>query len=305
MSPLDLQVNGYAGVDFNGDDLAAGDLHAACAALRDDGTGAILATIITDAAEKMTARLDRLAELRAADPLVASVIAGLHVEGPFISPEPGYVGAHPVEHVRRADAGFAERLVEAGGGLVKLVTLAPEQDPGFAVTKHLAARGIAVSAGHCDPSLDQLRGALDSGLSMFTHLGNGCPAHLPRHDNIVQRALSLADRMWITFIPDGAHIDFFALRNYLRAAGTERVIMVSDAISAARLGPGSYTLASWTLDIGTDLVARAPGGDHLVGSTLTMPRIRENLGAALGLSPGEIEQVIAVNPRRALGMDEV
>jgi N-acetylglucosamine-6-phosphate deacetylase len=304
MNPIDLQVNGYAGVDFNGDDLSAEALHAACTRLRHDGVGGILATVITASPGDMAARLSRLVRLREADPLVAEVIAGLHVEGPFLSPEPGYVGAHPAAHVMPADRDVMERLLEAGGGLVKLVTLAPERDPGHVVTRMLAERGVVVSAGHCNPSLDELEAAIDAGLAMFTHLGNACPPELPRHDNIVQRVLSLSDRLWITFIPDGVHIEFFALRNYLRATGLERVIMVTDAISAAGLGPGKFTLGEWELDIGEDLVARSPDGTHLVGSTLTMPRLCDNLRREVGLTDGQIERVTAANPWHALGVGE-
>jgi N-acetylglucosamine-6-phosphate deacetylase len=105
----------------------------------------------------------------------------------------------------------------------------------------------------------------------------------------------------IGFIPDGAHVPYFALRNYLRCAGTERCFFVSDAISAARLGPGRYTLAGWTLDIGDDLVARAPGGDHLVGSTATYPRIKAQAAPALGLSPDALRTLTVTNPGRVIG----
>ena len=109
------------------------------------------------------------------------------------------------------------RLLDAAGDSSD-VTLAPERDNGFAVTRMLAGRGIIVSAGHTDATLEELRGAVDAGLSMFTHVGNGCPMHMNRHDNIVQRALSLSDRLWLCFIADGAHVPFVALGNYLRLA---------------------------------------------------------------------------------------
>ena len=114
----------------------------------------------------------------------------------------------------------------------------------------LAGAGVVVSAGHCDPSLDQLRAAIDAGLSMFTHLGNGCPMQLHRHDNVIQRALLACRRPplpWVSFIADGAHVPFFALRNYLKVVGFDRAIVVTDAIAPAGLGPGRYTLGRWDL----------------------------------------------------------
>src|SRR5688500_12951433 len=122
---LDLQVNGYAGVDFQDNDLAAEDLHLACQQLKADGTQAILATIITEHVEKMAARLARIVAIREKDPLVREMIPALHIEGPFLSPQDGYRGAHPKDAIRPADCDVMARLLEAGGGLVQLVSVAP------------------------------------------------------------------------------------------------------------------------------------------------------------------------------------
>ena len=102
---------------------------------------------------------------------------------------------------------------------------------------------MTLSAGHCDPSLDQLKGAIDHGLTMVTHFGNGCPVDLPRHDNVLQRFLHFREQLWFCFIPDGAHVDFFALGNYLDFVGLDRSIMVTDAITASKLGPGLHQLS--------------------------------------------------------------
>jgi N-acetylglucosamine-6-phosphate deacetylase len=299
MHYFDLQVNGYGGVDFNQDDLRAEDLHAACERLVADGVEGILATIITESLDLMAARLRRLVELREQDSLVKQVIAGLHIEGPFINEADGYRGAHPLDAVRPATIDDVFRLLEAAGGLARIVTLAPERDPGLEVTRHLAAEGVAVSAGHCNPSIDELKAAIDVGLSMFTHLGNGCPMQMHRHDNIVQRVLSVSDRLWVAFIADGAHIPLFALKNYLDVVGLDRAIVVTDAIAPAGLGPGDYTISRWRLRIGEDLVARAPDGSHLVGAAMGMPRVAENL-RSIGLSDADIERVTFHNPKRAI-----
>ncbi len=305
MSPdrrfVDLQVNGYAGVDFNGDDLTADALHECCARLASDAVAGILVTIITDRLDAMAERLARIAQLRQQDPLVEEMIWGLHIEGPFINETPGYVGAHPADAVRPADWDQIERLLDAGGGLVRIVTLAPERDAGLVVTRSLAKRNIIVSAGHCDPTLDQLRAAIDAGLTMFTHLGNGCPMQLHRHDNIIQRVLSLSDQLWISFIADGVHVDFPALGNYLRCTGIDRAVIVTDAISAAGLGPGCYKIGSQIVQIGEDLVPWAPDRTHFVGSASTMLRMEENLRSHLGFSDHDVRSLMVENPRRVLG----
>jgi N-acetylglucosamine-6-phosphate deacetylase len=305
MKPLDLQVNGYAGTDFNRDGLTAEALHHACVSLREDGCDSILATFITDEVEKLEQRMSTLVRLRENDPLARSVIAGIHIEGPFINPEKGYVGAHPPQCVKPANIEDTKRLLDAAGGLTRIITLAPEKDDHFHVTEFLAENGIIVSAGHCNPSLEVLRAATEHGLKMFTHVGNGCPMLMHRHDNIIHRALTLRDKLWLCFIPDGVHIEFFALLNYLRIAGLEKTIFVTDAISAARLGPGRYTLAGWDIQIGDDLVARSPDGSHFVGSTVTIPRILMHGLQELGLSKAELTQVLDINPRKALGLPSV
>ena len=297
---MDIQVNGYGGVDFNQDDLTLEALRTACVKLEADGVSGILATIITDHLDVMANRLARLASLREQDPLVRQMIPGFHIEGPFINPADGYRGAHPLDAVQPAQVDGMQRLLDAAEGLTRVVTLAPECDAQMAVTRLLRKCNVVVSAGHCNPSLDQLDAAIDAGLSMFTHLGNGCPMLMHRHDNIVQRALSRHDHLWLCFIADGVHVPFEALGNYLASAGLDRCIVVTDAIAPAGLGPGRYTLSRWELEIGEDCVARAPDGSHLVGSAISMPRVRTNLKEQMGLSDDAIDQLIAINPARVL-----
>ncbi len=302
MKYFDLQVNGYGGVDFNREAVTADELRDACEKLLSDGVEGVLATVITDELDVMRARIRRIAEHWEADDLARQVIAGIHVEGPFISSVPGYVGAHPPDAAIAATADAARALVEEGKGLVKLVTLAPECDAGFATTAFLAGQGIRVAAGHTNARIDELRGAIDAGLTLFTHLGNGCPMHMHRHDNIVQRALSLREKLWICFIADGAHVPFFALRNYLDLTGLERAIVVTDAIAPAGMGPGRYSFSRWNLDIGEDMVARAPDGSHLVGSAITMKQSESNLRNHLKLTAEECNRLLCENPRRAIGI---
>lgn len=297
---FDLQVNGYIGVDFNSDDLNGEDLHRACLQLAEEGNTGILATVITDKIEVMAQRLRRLVELRASDSLAQRLITGIHIEGPFLNPLPGYRGAHPEDAIHPASVDEMEQLLEAASGLTRLVTLAPEHDTDFQVTRLLAAQGIVVSAGHCDPSLTVIDAAIDAGLTMFTHLGNGCPMMMHRHDNIIQRVLSRSDQLWICFIGDGVHVPFFALRNYLRVTGTERAIIVTDAMAAAGLGPGRYSLGRWEVEVGEDGAAWAPDRSHLVGAAITMPQCAANLKNHLGFSDAAVQQLTGDNPRTAI-----
>ncbi|NOZ39308.1 MAG: N-acetylglucosamine-6-phosphate deacetylase [Planctomycetes bacterium] len=294
---VDIQVNGYRGVDFNSDDLTAESLHKVCGQLESDGVDGILATIITDSIENMSARLARLATLRDADPLAQKRIWGFHIEGPFINKQPGYVGAHPAVEVLPATIDAMQRLLEAAGGLTKIVTLAPERDAGMAVTRMLADQGICVSGGHCNPTLDQLDAAIDAGLNTFTHLGNGCPKNLDRHDNIIQRVLSRSDQLWVCFIGDGVHVPWTALGNYLQVTGIERAIVTTDAISAAGLGPGEFQLGDQVVHVDENGATWSADRSHLMGSASTMPLVRSLLRKELRLSESDVTTLTSTNPR--------
>lgn len=297
---VDLQVNGFGGIDFNGDSLTAEELHTVCVRLREDGAAAFLPTVITDDLDVMCGRLGRLCDLRQQSPLAIEMIHGFHIEGPFISGEPGFVGAHPAEHVRPARLDDAKRLLEAAGGLARLVTLAPECDADCDTTRYLASQGIVVSAGHCNPTLDVLKAAIDSGLTMFTHLGNACPNQAPKHDNVIQRVLSLAGKLRISFIADGFHVPFFALGNYFNAAGLDRCVVVSDAISAAGQGTGTFWVAGREAHVDEDLVPRSADRSHYVGSATSVALMVERLKSELGLDAASIRQLTCVGPREAL-----
>lgn len=297
---LDLQVNGYAGVDFNGDGLAPEQMDAVCQRLRRDGVDGILATVITDDLPRMIQRVATLARFIDADPQIAAVVHGIHVEGPFISPAAGYVGAHPVDAVRPAEIDAAERLLDAGRGHVRLWTLAPEMDEGARVSEWLRGRGVTVAAGHSDASIDQLRRAMDAGLSLFTHLGNGCPSLLPRHDNIVQRVLSLSEELYVSFIADGHHIPPFALANYLRRVPDQHIIIVSDAISAAGLGPGRFALGNQTVEVDEAGAAWSEDRTHFAGSAATLEKMRNVLARQLSVPADQFARWTGENPRRLL-----
>jgi len=299
---FDLQVNGYGGVDFNGDDLTADSLHAACERLQADGVAGILATFTTESLEKMERRMANLVAHRETDPLAERMIGGIHIEGPFISPTDGYRGAHPADAVRTPNTDEMKRLLDAAGGLARVVTLAPECDEGQRLVRMLVGEGIVASAGHCDATLDALRAALDAGLSMFTHLGNGCADGVHRHDNIIERALSLHERLWLCFIADGVHVPFFALANWLRAIDLDRAVVVTDAVTPAGLGPGVYAHGRHRIRVARNDAARLMDGS-LVGGAITMGQAAVNLVREVGLSGEDARRLTVTNPRRAIGLE--
>jgi N-acetylglucosamine-6-phosphate deacetylase len=236
---IDLQVNGFAGVDLNGTHLGPSDVARLTAVLRAHGVTSYLPTLITASEDKIIAALAAIAEARAADPAVAHAIPAVHVEGPHISPEDGPRGAHPREHVRPPDLAEFERWQIASGGLVGLVTLSPHDASAPGYIRALTARGVRAAIGHTDASPAQIAAAVDAGAVLSTHLGNGIAAMLPRHPNPIWSQLA-DERLTATFIADGHHLSAEVLRAMLRAKGLDRAVLVSDATAIGGLPPGQY-----------------------------------------------------------------
>lgn len=294
---VDLQVNGYVGIDFNDPQTTPHAIGQAAIAMIADGVSLALPTIITGELSAMSQCIANVRQAIQSEPQAAEVFQGLHVEGPFLSPEPGFIGAHPTRFALQQDLAALERLIAAGGGLVRLVTLAPEIDVGGKLTKMCRERGIVVAAGHTNATLEQLDTCISSGLRLFTHLGNGCPRQMDRHDNIIYRALRCADRLRYTLIADGFHVPELLFRNLLQWVPLERLAVVSDAISAAGLGPGTYQLGERQVTIGIDRAARDPSGEHFVGAASTMRDADHWLASVLGLAERDRVKLLRNNPR--------
>lgn len=293
---VDLQVNGYVGVDFNDPRTSPEAIGQAAEAMVADGVACALPTVITGDIAEMVQCIANIRQAVQSFPQAAAVFQGLHIEGPFLSPEPGYIGAHPVRHAHAQDLAALEQLIAAGGGLVRLVTLAPEIDSGGKLTKLCRERGILVAAGHTNASLEQLDECIAAGLRLFTHLSNGCPRLMDRHDNIIYRALRRADQLRFTLIADGFHVPELLFRNLLQWVAPDRLAVVSDAISAAGLGPGTFQLGERQVVIGPDRAARDASGEHFVGSASTMRDADRWLKDVMGLSQLHREQLLRNNP---------
>ena len=239
LSLFDIQVNGFAGVDFQNSKLKADDLHRACLALRRHHTHRILLTLVTDAIPALEAKFARIEVMRAADPLAAETIVGYHLEGPYLSPEEGYRGAHLAEYMKRPEMPEFRRLQKAAGGNIRLLTLAPEWPGSARFIAAVAATGVVISLGHTNADNGRIDDAIRAGARMCTHLGNGCLMLVPRHDNIIQRLLA-RDELVASFIPDGIHVPPPVLKNFLRAKPANRIVITTDAVAAAAAAPGPF-----------------------------------------------------------------
>ena len=227
-------------------------------------------------------------------------ILGFFLEGPFISPEPGAIGTHPVEWVRPPDMALFGRFQDAAEGLVKIVNVAAEI-PGMPdFVRALSAQGVVVSLGHqMATSPAQLEPCLAAGARAFTHLGNGIPNLVNRHDNIVYSAL-VEDRASVMFIPDGHHVPDTMLKLYARAVPLRRLIAVSDAQYPAGMPPGEYEVCGAHARLEPDGLLWNPARNCLVGATAPMAKMMALLKERIGFTDAECLAVGRDNPLRLI-----
>ena len=296
---FDLQVNGFAGVDFNAPGLTPESLDAALQAMLASGVTKCLPTIISAAPDQLADRFQTLEDSVRQSRLGPYMVAGYHLEGPFISPEDGYRGCHPAAAICAADVAIFERAQKAAGGRIRLVSLAPEVAGALALIDHLRQAGICVALAHTAAGRTEIRQAVDRGACLSTHLGNGTPRLLEKNDNPIIHQLG-DDRLHASFIADGQHLPADILKSYLRAKGVSRSILVSDATAAAAAPAGDYTLGGLVIARGPDAVVRLPGTPWLAGSALGLDQALRNLVAWLDFDLADISTMAAVNPRRLL-----
>lgn len=304
---VDLQVNGSAGFDFNSPAASwtADCFHGVRSALRDRGVAAALPTLITDAPERMEARAHRYAELIEAEPRLAAFFPKLHIEGPFISKAEGPRGVHPEPFcLTPAEApDLLSRLLEASGGRIGVVTVAPELPGAIDLIERLSGQGICPALGHTRACAETIGDAVLAGAHLSTHLGNGSDLVLPRSDNYVQAQLA-EDRLFASFVADGFHIPFFTLQNFIRAKRCERSVLVSDATAAACLGPGRYTLGGISVEATRDRRVFRPGKPGLAGSALTLDRAVINVAVQCKIAFEQAWEMASSIPASLAGLAE-
>ena len=292
----DLQVNGFAGVDFNARELSADRVRFALEQLRLTGVTRLLPTLITSSLDDFATCARTLADLE--DP----AIAGIHMEGPYISAEDGARGAHPRAHVVAASRDDFERRQEAARGRIVLVTLAPEVEGAIALIEWLVTNGVRVAVGHTSASGNQIAAAVAAGATLSTHLGNGCPSILPRHPNVIWEQLA-ADGLLASVIVDGHHLPAATVKSIVRAKGVERMILVTDATAAAGSRPGRYRIGDVECELEADGRVSLPGTAFLAGSSLTLDRAIANAARDTGLPIEDVIRMASQTPASYLGIE--
>ncbi len=294
----DLQVNGYAGVDFNDANVDAVALEHALAAMLHAGVTTCLPTIITATEDELAARLQALDQAVAKSGLAPAMVPGFHLEGPFLNPGHGYAGCHPWAAMRPPDPALLERLTAHLTRPILLLTVAPEQEGAAATIAWARARGMLVAIGHSAADDESVAQAAAAGAVLSTHLGNGLPQMLPKFRNPLIAQLA-EDRLFASFIADGVHIPIRALKVLLRAKGLERSLLVTDATAAARAPPGLYRFAGMAIEHAEDGSVRVPGQAALAGSALCLDQAVRNL-VAWGIADAAAAMRLAADNPAAL-----
>jgi N-acetylglucosamine-6-phosphate deacetylase len=298
---IDIQINGYDGVDFNDPDTDAEQIAAVARRLWRAGVTAFCPTIITESFDHISKCISNLVRAVDESPEFARAMIGIHVEGPFISPEDGPRGAHPKRQARAPDWNEFQRWQDAAGGRIRILTLSPEWPDAIDFIERAAASGVVVAIGHTAAAPAQIADAARAGARLSTHLGNGSHAKIDRHPNYIWEQLA-NDDLWASFIVDGHHLPPSVVKCFLRSKGVTRSILVTDAIAAAGRPAGRYRLGAVEVEVTPARRVNLPGTPYLAGSVLEMPEAIAKTVQYSDATLGDALRMASANPAELLGI---
>lgn|ERR1039457_271735 len=293
---IDLQVNGFAGVDYNNPAASQEEIAHSIRCIYATGVTRFFPTVITGSPDDMAGALRMLSAAREAIP-EGRAMEAFHVEGPYISPDDGPRGAHPERWVRPPDIEEFRRFQDAARGHIRLVTISPEWKDAPRFIECVVSEGVAAAIGHTKASASQIADAVHAGATLSTHIGNGAHWMLERHPNYIWEQLA-DDRLNASLIVDGIHLGPAFLKVALRAKGVERSILVTDAVMPAGCSPGRYQLGEVDVELHVDGSVRLWGGTRLAGSALMMDRAIGNVIRLGGVSLRDAITMATRNPAR-------
>ncbi|KOV22335.1 MULTISPECIES: N-acetylglucosamine-6-phosphate deacetylase [unclassified Streptomyces] len=290
---VDLHNHGGGGASFTGG--TAEDVLKGVRTHRAHGTTTVVASAVTGDLDFLARQAGMLAELAQ-----QGEIAGVHFEGPFISP--CRKGAHDEGLLRDPDPAEVRKLIDAAHGQARMMTLATELPGGLDSVRLLAEHGVIAAVGHTDATYEQTLRAVDAGATVATHLFNAMPPLGHRAPGPIA-ALLEDERVTVELINDGTHLHPAALRLAFHHAGADRVAFITDAMDAAGFGDGRYMLGPMEVEV-ADGVARLVEGGSIAGSTLTLDRAFKRAVTVDGLPVEDVVRAISANPARLLGLDD-
>lgn len=301
---FDLQINGHKGVWFCDPQLTPQQVLRVLDAHFAFGITRMCPTLITASFEALAAGVTAIRQACESAPWADRLVAGIHLEGPYISAEDGPRGAHPLAQVRPANWDEFRRLQDLSGGRIRLVTLAPETGNAVAFIRQAVDSGVIVSIGHTGATPEQVAAAIDAGATLSTHLGNGAHGMIRRHPNYIWEQLG-DSRLFACLITDGHHLPASVIRSIVRAKSTLHTIITCDAAGLAGCPPGRYQIESGDVEIlpeGKIVVAANP--QYLAGSAQLTDACVAHAISAAGLSLHDAWNMASRNTARALKAEE-
>ncbi|MEI8381185.1 MAG: amidohydrolase family protein [Planctomycetota bacterium] len=302
---FDLQINGHGGIWFSSDSLTRSDVLQALEPHYRYGVTRLCPTLITNSFEGLAAGFAAIREACEYKSTADRMVCGCHLEGPYISTEDGPRGAHPREHVRPADWSEFQKLQQISGNRIKLVTIAPEVEGALDFIRRAVASGVVIAIGHTAATPEQIRGAVDAGARLSTHLGNGAHAMIHRHRNYIFEQLA-ENRLTASLIVDGHHLPPNLVQTFIKVKSSKRTILTCDAAGWAGCPPGVYESKlgrSEILDNGKLVVAGQR--ELLAGSAQETDTCVANVIDFAGVSLKDAIDMASKNPARLLGHEVV
>ena len=300
---IDNQINGYANVDFSGSNLSAGDVIGATKAILRDGVTSFLPTLITNSGENLIKSFSILNEALNKDELLRESIPGFHLEGPYISNEEGFRGCHPVQYIRKPSWDEFSGYQKASGGRIIQLTIAPELEGAMEFIRLCTLNGIVVAIGHTNASSEQIRQAVENGVRLSTHLGNGCANLIHRHNNPIWPQLA-NDRLIPSIIADGHHLLPDEIKVFYKVKGPDNLILTSDVIHLAGMAPGKYSFLESEVILTAEGMLLNAEQNCLAGASFPLKRGVENMMKLTGCSLSKAINMASRNVARIYDLDD-
>ena len=299
---IDVQVNGYMGVDFSDPALTLDDIRKATRALWKEGVTSFFPTLTTNPDDLLKRNFAVLAKAMD-DPEIGKSIPGFHLEGPYISPVRGYRGDHPEKYIRKPDWQEFEVYQKAARGEIKLITVAPEIEGAIPFITRCVETGVIVALGHHNGTAEIIKKAVDAGASMSTHLGNGCANEINRHRNPLWPQLA-DDRLMTSIIADGYHLTKAEIQTFYKVKGPDRTILVSDVVDLAGMAPGEYKKGDVTFLL-TPEVVKYPAENVLAGAASPIRLCVGNVMKFTGCSLNDAIRMGSTNVAKIFGLSDI
>jgi N-acetylglucosamine-6-phosphate deacetylase len=300
---IDNQINGYANVDFSGSELSTCSVIDAARAIWCDGVTTFLPTLITNSHENLIRNITILREALNMDEMVAGSIPGFHLEGPYLSPDEGYRGCHPVQYMRKPSWDEFMLYQKAAGGKIFLVTIAPEIEGAMDFIRLCTSHGIFTSMGHTASTAEQINEAVANGVRFSTHLGNGCANFIHRHNNPIWPQLA-NDLLTPSIIADGFHLLPEELKVFYKVKGPGNIILTSDVIYLAGMAPGKFTFLESEVVLTEEGMLKNVALNCLAGASFPLKTGVGNMVKYTGCSLGEAIDMASRNVAHFYGLND-